>query len=1025
MKFLLVHLSDIHLTVNNNSFLEKSEALYKAFQNIAHEMERIIIVITGDIVYSGKSEEYNIAMKVIDDLIGKTKSYTKKTVDIILIPGNHDCNFDIQTVSVRDILINNIRQTKVPNITDDIIEQCCEVQKDYFEFSDCYYTKNNQVYSDKLLKILEYKIGDYTIIFNCFNTSWMSQKHEQYGLHYPISKYKDKLINTNNDFTISLLHHTYNWYNHHYRELRDTIEECSDVVITGHEHVSTMHIKYDLKEQFTEYIEGAVLQDIEDQSSSAFNILVVDLENKMHKILSYKWEKNLYTLKTDIDWFYYKNNCNRLNINEEFEIYLNDPGAIFTHPNKNNLLLDDFYIFPDLTDMKKRNSTDEKKKIIKGRTLTEFLSPFKILVLGSEKSGKTALCKKLYEYYYKKGIIPLLIDGREIKSTSTEDFEKLINCIYLNQYSSSQLAKYMQLENDKKLIIIDNLDKSRLNSKHRNVLISRISNKYKNLLITATDLLEYQIVDNEDFDNTIKDFDYYKINEFGYLLRDELINKWYEIGFEQFITEDELTRKNLNATNTINTIIGKGLVPAYPIFLLLILQSIETGNYNTLKESSYGYYYSMLITNSLSRIELKVDELDGYYNYISELAYYLFNNKISEIPYLHFVEFHKWLCCEYKITPSLEKYIENLIKASILEKKQNSFKFKYRYIYYYFAAKYFADNITREEIKEKITEMCKRLYRQEFANIIMFLCHLSKDPFIIEQVLGNAKIIFNDTTPITLLNDTQLINELIERIPGLILEDKDSKKRKKETLRLQDKMEANEESIKNDHEYDLTEDISNNDMFAQLNQSFKTIEIMGQILKNHYGSLKGIVKIPLYEEACLLGFRTLNVICKHLENNIDGIVREIQEYISNKRNIGENKTEKISRELAFHIYSLIFYSIIKRISECIGSANLYEIHNDVLNRINTIAMKLVDTSIVLDSFGISPIDNLRERKKDTEGNLLSFVILRYLGLYYLYMFPVGFKDKQTICSLLNVSLKNQRMLKGKEIQKKINAHNKE
>ena len=40
--------------------------------------------------------------------------------------------------------------------------------------------------------------------------------------------------------------------------------------------------------------------------------------------------------------------------------------------------------------------------------------------------------------------------------------------------------------------------------------------------------------------------------------------------------------------------------------------------------------------------------------------------------------------------------------------------------------------------------MSQKLYEEEYGNIMIFLCHLSKDEFIIQTVLDNAKEIFSD-----------------------------------------------------------------------------------------------------------------------------------------------------------------------------------------------------------------------------------------------------------------------------------------
>ena len=138
--------------------------------------------------------------------------------------------------------------------------------------------------------------------------------------------------------------------------------------------------------------------------------------------------------------------------------------------------------------------------------------------------------------------------------------------------------------------------------------------------------------------------------------------------------------------------------------------------FSDLKESAFGHYYQYLIIHELSKVTKRNDEIDAYYNYIKELANYMFEHKSREISEDNFHDFHKWYCDEYKVSPSFyqlsnfKELIKNLLQALIIEENRGIYRFRYNYVYYYFVAKYLADNITRAEINTTVSEMCKRLY---------------------------------------------------------------------------------------------------------------------------------------------------------------------------------------------------------------------------------------------------------------------------------------------------------------------------
>ncbi len=109
-----------------------------------------------------------------------------------------------------------------------------------------------------------------------------------------------------------------------------------------------------------------------------------------------------------------------IQLKEHFEAFLNDPGIQINHPLKENILLDDIFIFPDLR-------LDTQKVISSKELLDINKSGNKILISGNEDSGKTTLIKVLFKHYLKAGYYPLYIDTHSIQLMETEDILELID----------------------------------------------------------------------------------------------------------------------------------------------------------------------------------------------------------------------------------------------------------------------------------------------------------------------------------------------------------------------------------------------------------------------------------------------------------------------------------------------------------------------------------------------------------------------------------------------------------------------
>lgn len=62
MKLLILHLSDIHFEKNGDVSGKNTEGIIRALKTI-DTFSYVIVVISGDIAYSGKVSQYNTAYK--------------------------------------------------------------------------------------------------------------------------------------------------------------------------------------------------------------------------------------------------------------------------------------------------------------------------------------------------------------------------------------------------------------------------------------------------------------------------------------------------------------------------------------------------------------------------------------------------------------------------------------------------------------------------------------------------------------------------------------------------------------------------------------------------------------------------------------------------------------------------------------------------------------------------------------------------------------------------------------------------
>ena len=104
MKLLILHLSDMHF-IKSNSYSEANvDAIVSALQENVRDIKDIIIIISGDLTFSGFKAQYDDTEKFILSLKGKLCArYHFKSLNFAIVPGNHDVNYQIGLLTKDDL----------------------------------------------------------------------------------------------------------------------------------------------------------------------------------------------------------------------------------------------------------------------------------------------------------------------------------------------------------------------------------------------------------------------------------------------------------------------------------------------------------------------------------------------------------------------------------------------------------------------------------------------------------------------------------------------------------------------------------------------------------------------------------------------------------------------------------------------------------------------------------------------------------------------------------------------------------
>lgn len=530
-------------------------------------------------------------------------------------------------------------------------------------------------------------------------------------------------------------------------------------------------------------------------------------------------------------------------------------------------------------------------------------------------------------------------------------------------------------------------------------LLKKLENRFSRIIITTSSI--YNII--SVLESTTKDVFCGKILPLGHKKRNKLIENYHRLNEENpySITEQIFLEKTKDSYEQVQTFLGDKLIPSYPIFVLSILQSMNLVKPNNYEQTSYGYCYQSLIHFALAaKAKIKNEDIDTYINYLSELAFSLFDKKKKSLSDIEFQEFHKNYSANY-IAPSFIEVRDKLLGSGLLVYDEDEwFHFGYNYIFYFLIAQKIATILTEEKGRQIIQYLCKNIQVDKYANILIFVAHHSKDPFLIDETILASMIPFDDIEPITLERNgsfNELIKDIIQEFKDdIIRSNTDPIQEREKSLESRDKLELQmkDNTYEEDYQNMPSEIIS-------FYQAVRSLEIVGQIIKNRKGSISKQKLHEMIKELYLTAFRTIGFLGKIIKSTKEELTISIQSKVEKD----DSKSEIAERiNLFFQLMSFNFcLGIFSKVINSVGNRDLKPIFDDVANELNTPAAKLISFSIKT-CYGKLSIPELKLLYKEFENNPVALRILKARVKSYLYNNYVKYDERQRIASTLKMSL---------------------
>jgi Calcineurin-like phosphoesterase len=1013
VRVLVAHLSDIHIKGERDPVLARATRLAEAVNSRNNEADAVVLIVTGDIAFSGKRQQYEVAAAFIADLAATVHGNPAVT----LVPGNHDCDFDAD-LGARTLVINGIRQDPNAIVGASIVAQCVGVQSAFFDFRNSIGGKFLESGAGPLYYEYRIPVRAEHLVVRCYNTAWVSQLRETPGtLTFPLSALP---VMSPAHFVISAFHHPYNWLSpSSLRPFRRMVEGNSSIVLTGHEHARDRSISFRPEAlTSTSYIEGAALQENAAPSLSAFNLMLIDTEANKQQFHHFSWDGERYRplVATD-EWealpLHLHKSSREFEIRPAFREWLDDAGFPSANKTGKKRLLSEVFLYPQLIEAVRDTTMRQRRNVIKSADVFPTLRRFPLVfVAAPPKGGRTALAKRLFLGHLSAGDVPVYLEASEGALRPTDGVPSIIFRQVEKQYGAVAVEAYRQLDRGARVILIDNIDRLKLKADATISLLSALQKFAGHIVVLGDDTTGRMTELALAADAGSAAHNAFEVQPFNQGLRERLAQQWFSGSSAPTVDDSDQSRLLSRVGQTLDVIIGKNYVPAFPIYVIAVLQAFEEGETVDVHASTHGYFYEILIRLALSSGGGARSDFDIRLAFLTHLAAEMFETSDRrDLPrdelrasFDRYQQKHNVGRLDY------DSLVESLVSRGMFVKEAGYFRFRYPYLYYFFVARHLSRNIGKDEVRRQIEQLAAKLYDEEAGDILLFLVHLSSDRFIIDKMLHAASWFFELTPQATL--DSPLMKLLGEPVPLTYVERNSSVSRQEWADSKDAHVELSEQTGDDEPESDESKAQGLGQNYAA---ALQTLRILGQILKNFPGSLEANTKIALTEACYGIGLRGLAAALQEIEAEKQPVAEQILKELRDANpGLPDEKLRTRVDSYFWFVALVTSYGLIKAVATSVAAPELEPTYAQALRASPTTATKLIDAALRLDVSEAFPIELLMKLASEVKDAPLPLNVLRILVLEHFHQVVVPRRELQSACAKLGIDYQPLRLRPVKE-----------
>lgn len=475
--FSILHITDFHISGQlSNGFERKIERAADAVVSVV-DSERLYIIVSGDIAFSGDAKEYEEAAKAFSCIFSAIGARYEGVFELIMVPGNHD--------------VNNPPEHIPENLGTAGWEEQLSKMDDFFCFANCM----NVGWDDKGVLVVSSSLPEESgfsgVRFCCLNTAPFSTKTFDKGVHMlSRSAFSALRKDSPSELSVVVAHHGPEWLDDAPRhDFNAEALKSIDLLLVGHEHRGDTVVEHGLDNGQLLVFKGGTFS-LDEEGECTFNVLNVGCQKNGFYCVGesrFSWDSSSRIFERrssgDVDV--------RLKTlvprpRQEYISNLSDEigrGDFFIDSFSFPRLRSEVSLLPDGDGL----ATSRPLEIESADEFFSYLSEWDFVeIAGPVGSGKSCLAKDIYLECVQRGLIPVLIHP----NNSMRAFTTTLSAVLDEQYgdAGATTAAFWQAPKEKRVIIADDFNriKKQKRSKPERLVLEMLESFCK-VVITVPD----------------------------------------------------------------------------------------------------------------------------------------------------------------------------------------------------------------------------------------------------------------------------------------------------------------------------------------------------------------------------------------------------------------------------------------------------------------------------------------------------------------------------------------------------------